>query len=196
MKLPKRKNTRHKTIGLFTLFSSRLKTIFSRKKRRADIDTSESKFRVASVEHSRKRRKFQSIKKYVVATAASCLVIIGLFFFWYVIIFRNKPLFISPLPIVQALQRIAGGDVSEDKERQIENLLKKNAIVYSHIDTSDSTAYSITLKDEGQVLLAPNKDLPSQIASLQVILNRLTMEGRTFKRLDLRFNKPIITFKD
>ena len=72
--------------------------------------------------------------------------------------------------------------------------LQRQHVTYTRIDTSGQNTYSIQLPDGGVVFVTKNKDITVQIASLQVIYNRLTMEGKRFKKLDVRFSKPVITF--
>ncbi len=93
--------------------------------------------------------------------------------------------FVSPL---------AQGKV--EKEGSLEALLYKNNIQFSKVQTASDSAnlsYIVFLRDQGEVYLG-SKNLPSQISSLQLILSRLTIEGKKFKKLDLRFDKPIIEF--
>lgn len=71
----------------------------------------------------------------------------------------------------------------------IQSLLIKNNIQFSKIERE-----KIFIKNGGIVYLDLDKNLPSQISSLQLILSRLTIEGKKFKKLDLRFDKPIIEF--
>lgn len=82
--------------------------------------------------------------------------------------------------------------LTDNKESEIKTELQKKAIEYTGI-YKYRDSYLIILKDNKEVLVAENKSITQQIASLQFILNRLTMEGRKFKRLDLRFDKPVIT---
>ncbi len=81
-----------------------------------------------------------------------------------------------------------------NKKGTLENELYKNNIQYSRVDVATDSSYIVFLKDDGTVLISNEKNLSDQITSLQVILSRLTIEGRKFKKLDLRFNQPIIVF--
>lgn len=58
----------------------------------------------------------------------------------------------------------------------------------------NNDAITITLDNAAVILLSPQKDLPKQLASLQVTLSQLTIEGKQFKKLDFRFEKPFVTF--
>lgn len=51
----------------------------------------------------------------------------------------------------------------------------------------------IRLKDDLQVLFSVQKDIDVQLDSLQFILERTKIEGEKPKRIDLRFDKPVIT---
>ena len=55
--------------------------------------------------------------------------------------------------------------------------------------------YKIILENNAEVVLSSQKDLKTQLSSLQFILRRLTMEDRRFTRLDLSFDKPIIVLE-
>ncbi len=44
------------------------------------------------------------------------------------------------------------------------------------------------------VLFAPDKDLAVQVRSLQLVLPRLTMEGKKVLEIDLRFNKVVVRY--
>lgn len=53
---------------------------------------------------------------------------------------------------------------------------------------------TITLKNNAIILLSAKQDIQKELASLQVTLSQLTIEGKQFKKLDFRFDKPFITF--
>lgn len=60
--------------------------------------------------------------------------------------------------------------------------------------TNDNNAVTITLDNSAVILLSSQKDLQKQLASLQLTLSQLTIEGKQFKKLDFRFDKPFVTF--
>ena len=110
------------------------------------------------------------------------------YFIWTVII--SKTHYISPLPLASPT------DSSIKNDKNIENIkerLKKEGIEFSSVSPSDFS-YIIHLKDNKEAILSSQKDLSTQISSLQFIILRLTMEGKEFSRLDLRYDKPIIVF--
>ena len=138
----------------------------------------------------RKRRRF--IRK--VIFISSCLfavfiVVIGIGFYSLLMKWK-KPLYISPLPTVQAAQTEQG----EMLALQIENGLRKKQIDFTSVQKQNDD-YLITLQDNSKVTFSSQKDIMTQIASLQYILSHLTMEGRQFSSLDLRFDQPVIVIK-
>ncbi len=102
-------------------------------------------------------------------------------FYLNAFILSRKPLFISPI-----------GKVSTDLS-SVKKILKDNNISFSEVTLSDDS-YLVDISDNGQVKLSQDKDMTSQISSLQRILNQLTIEGKPFKRMDFRFSEPIISF--
>jgi hypothetical protein len=50
------------------------------------------------------------------------------------------------------------------------------------------------LIDNGEVILSSKKDIGSQLSSLQLMLARLTIEGKKLKVLDFRFDNPVVSF--
>jgi len=79
------------------------------------------------------------------------------------------------------------------QDSNLESLLEREKIPFTSVIRS-SDFYMIVLPDGGQIFISSKKDLTSQISSLQLILNRLTIEGKRIKSLDFRFDKAIIKF--
>jgi hypothetical protein len=102
----------------------------------------------------------------------------------------RKPFLISP--IILSFTQDSGND---DKYlAELEKNLQDKRISYSAINKlSNSTLIKLT--NSGEVIISSQKDLSTQISSLQYLLARLTMEGKDFTRLDLRFDKPVIVFR-
>jgi len=110
------------------------------------------------------------------------LVILGIFaFFLNTFFILRKETIISPLSK-------PGIDLVS-----VEKILKDNNISFSAVTTLDSS-YSVNIPNNGLVILSGDKDINSQIASLQRILIQLTIEGKTFKNIDFRFSEPTISF--
>ncbi|SRR6266568_1438905 len=135
----------------------------------------------------RKRKRF--IRKIIFLSTCFLAIIVVLLgvAFYFAILKIQKPLYISPLPTAQAAQ----ADQGEMIERQIETDLRKKQVEFSSV-TRQNDSYVITLQNKSKVTFSSQKDIMTQIASLQYILSHLTMEGRQFSSLDLRFDQPVI----
>lgn len=53
----------------------------------------------------------------------------------------------------------------------------------------------LLLEDQTQVLLDKKKALDNQLAALQLIINQDKISGRKAKKIDLRFNNPIVVYQ-
>ena len=106
----------------------------------------------------------------------------------------NKPSLLSPLAgSTQSIHKTVLPAFNRSGE-EVEDLLRAQKISYTSVETASDAAYLITLSDGVKVLLK-KENIPVQIASLQLILRRLTMEGKRFSRLDFRYDKPVIVLK-
>jgi hypothetical protein len=100
--------------------------------------------------------------------------------------FYGKAKFISP---------IAEGKASQSSHVSLlEDALKNQKILFTSVAMGKDDSLLIFLKDNGEVILSSKKDLRSQVSSLQLILSRLTIEGKKLKVLDLRYKHPVISF--
>jgi hypothetical protein len=120
-------------------------------------------------------------------TGVMMLLAIGGFYFYEM----HKPLYVSPLSSIKAFTLPSRDEIGK---RTLEKGLSENHIEYASIKTSGSDLI-VQLKNGTNVTFSSKKDIILQISSLQYILTRLTMEGKLFSRLDLRFEKPVIVLK-
>ncbi len=139
----------------------------------------------------RKIEKTRKKKKLIFFLTVILLMLIGGVGIFFYILFSHRPLFISPLPNNYKIS------LTRDKDDGVElikdGLKKKNIEFVDVVDNSNY--YEISLKDKSVVIFSKEKDIKGQIASLQFILARLTMEGKLFVSLDLRYDKPVIKLK-
>ncbi|OGH37967.1 MAG: hypothetical protein A3B44_03365 [Candidatus Levybacteria bacterium RIFCSPLOWO2_01_FULL_38_21] len=100
------------------------------------------------------------------------------------------------LPTLSLFKKPIISPLAKNKSSQTPNLetLLKNAKVPFVSISQSADYYIVMLSDGGQIFISSKKDLTSQISSLQLIFNRLTIEGKRIKSLDFRFDKPIIKF--
>lgn len=129
-----------------------------------------------------KTRFFQQIKIFFIALMGM-FVLLGIGYLIFTLFFPQKQLFISPL----ALQK-------NTNHNQIDDLLQKSGIAFTSVESAKDSSYLVNLKDGGQVIITQNKNVQNQISSLQLILSRLTIEGKRFKSLDFRYDKPVVLF--
>lgn len=100
---------------------------------------------------------------------------------------------LSPLSFANIISKkpvTVSSDTSEVKK-----ILEAKKIAFDDIKVSSEGAYMVRLRTGEDVILSPKKDLSKQLSSLQVIYSRLTMEGRSLRKLDLRYDKPVVVFK-
>jgi uncharacterized ion transporter superfamily protein YfcC len=76
----------------------------------------------------------------------------------------------------------------------LEEELNKADIKFKTISSNSDGSQMITLEDGGLIILTSKKDILFQISSLQLILSRLTIEGKKLKTLDFRFDNPVVSF--
>lgn len=100
----------------------------------------------------------------------------------YSIFLKNTPLLVSPM-----------GESNVDINKVKKNLKDLN-ISFSQVLVLSDSSYSVSIPNNGQVRFSSGKDIEKQIASLQRILSELTIEGKSFKNIDFRFEEPIISF--
>lgn len=133
-------------------------------------------------------RKSKRIKKRVLTIVYSVAIVlfVALSVSW--VLSLRKTTVLSPVASGKAI------DLSSETMRTVSHLL----------DTYDLHADSAFLQGSGvvfaklstgeEVLLATNKDLDSQIRSLQLTLAHFTIVNKRITRFDYRFDKPVITF--
>lgn len=123
---------------------------------------------------------------------------IGLFLFIFLgigvyagmAIVTQKP-YVSPLPLALATLRT----FTSPSTKTLENTLTSKKIHFVSVVKDSESSYRVQLASDSEVIFSSKKDINEQVASLQLILARLTIEGKGLRRLDLRFDKPVIVFR-
>lgn len=131
------------------------------------------------------------------------ILIIGVIFF--IIFFLISLLIISknalPKKIISPIpQNVLSNNTlnvlsEEESLKKLSLILKRNNISFSSLSEYDKNSFAVKLKSGEEIIFSSQKNLEYQTSSLQVILSRLTIEGKRFSRLDFRFEKPVITLK-
>lgn len=130
-----------------------------------------------------KREKKNAIKKRLILLLIILFLLIANLLFVYKSFLEKPDSIINPLSTNQT-----------SSTRQLEEKLKDQKIEFKEITTQKDLNYLIILKSGGEVIIDPSKDIDEQLASLQLILSQLKIEGKALKRLDFGYEKPIITF--
>lgn len=134
-----------------------------------------------------KRRLKKERSKYRIRT----LFILFLFLLLLIVIIEylylnfsfGRTTFISPI-----------AKINQSKVALLENALEKQKIAFISTSLNSDSSFTVELKDGGEVILSSKKDLDSQLSSLQLIFSRLTIEGKKLKKLDFRFDNPVVSF--
>jgi hypothetical protein len=95
----------------------------------------------------------------------------------------GRAVFISPL-----------AKINQSKVASLESALDKEKIAFLSVSQNLDGSFTVELKEGGVIILSAKKDLDSQLSSLQLILSRLTIEGKKLNKLDFRYNNPVVSF--
>lgn len=111
------------------------------------------------------------------------------------IVFKHTSGIISPIPnISNVLGASSQQDNSPTLIAQCKEALQKKNVSYDSV-VMQGVDLLATLSDGTQVLFSADKDILTQIDSLQVTMDNLTIEGKRISRVDMRFERPVVTFK-
>lgn len=130
-----------------------------------------------------KRQKREASKKRLGILLIFLGMILIAAFLAFLAFFEKKELFVSPLSTDQT-----------SVNTRIEKLLKEKKVNYVSFYTAKDLSFILMLPENREVILDPNKNISEQLSSLQLILSQLKIDGKAFKRLDFRYQKPVITF--
>ncbi|MEK9176134.1 MAG: hypothetical protein AAB520_01680 [Patescibacteria group bacterium] len=131
---------------------------------------------------TKRQKKERARKRFGLALLFIGLIFVSISIFY--IAFLEKP---GPITSPLSKDQVSG-------TAKINKILKEKNISYKDISTSKDLYYVIKLSDKEEVIIDPKKNIEEQLSSLQFILSQLKIEGKTFKRLDFRYQKPIISF--
>ena len=83
--------------------------------------------------------------------------------------------------------------IAKSSQKSLTSILEKKNIKYDSVEKIEDY-YLVKVKGAGDVLISTQKDLDEQVSSLQLISSRLKIEGKTFRRLDFRYEKTVVAF--
>lgn len=133
------------------------------------------------------RRKLRK-NKFLIFLRNSFFAILGLTALYLLTYFVFNNFLLNKGEIVSPLSKTTA------RNNSLESILRESKISFSKIEKATDSSYLVFIREAGVVNISSSKNLKQQVSSLQLILSRLTIEGKRFKRLDLRFDKPVIVF--
>ena len=107
----------------------------------------------------------------------------------------RTPTILSPIPA--AFSQMLSGYINKNPDvvtSKVADELNRHHIAYTSI-TVDGSDIHIQLDDTTAVLISIDKDISVQLDSLQYTMAHLTIEGKRIARVDMRFERPVVTFK-
>lgn len=104
-----------------------------------------------------------------------------------------------PVILMDSVENIGVGERFEQKEVvsavKILNDLGSRKLHPTMAKIVSPQRVNIWLNNGTLIAISLQKEVDPQLDSLQVILSRVKMEGKVLKEIDLRFNKPVITYE-
>lgn len=82
----------------------------------------------------------------------------------------------------------------DDPLLSLSNLLSQRHIDIVSSPQASSSALLVNLSSGETIIFSSSKDVQQQVDSLQIILTRLTIEGKKFQSIDFRYDKPVVTY--
>jgi len=138
-----------------------------------------------------KRKAKQTFNKFIFLGTVF-LITLGILLSFFLLAKLKRRVILSPLPKI-TLSKNQENNLNQTN--QINSMLEKQGINVDQIFSASDSSTIVTLKDGGQIVFSDKKKLDEQMASLQLITRQITIEGRRFKRIDFRFDNPVIVFK-
>lgn len=80
----------------------------------------------------------------------------------------------------------------KDKYLILVNQLAKEQIPVSYLNFTTGKTLEASLSSGVKVIFSLDKDIISEVTSLQLILSRFRIEGRKVNRIDLRFKNAVV----
>lgn len=135
----------------------------------------------------KKRQLKKEKNKKILKTAFVALFFLSVILIFIEYLYLNfsfgKTLYINPVA-----QNKASVVITLEKE------LEKSNISFKSVQVKQDGSLMVELSDGSSVIFSQKKDIKNQISSLQLVLSRLTIEGKKLKSLDFRFNNPVVSY--
>lgn len=129
----------------------------------------------------RKKRKLRNILLLL-------FIIVSIFgaYHFFMLFISSRATFMSPKATKLSVP------IKDKNIEAIKKELEKTHISFTSISVRN-TGYEVILTQGIIVLFSSGKPIAPQVSSLQLILSHFTIDGEKISRVDLEFDKPIIT---
>ncbi len=135
------------------------------------------------------KRKAKKLYGYVFVFIGIFCIVLFLAFGEFVIT-RGKQGFASPLGSWESVT--LGKNKSSAIVNQINTVCSKYQLSCENISQDSNDSATLHIGDK-IITLSLRKNIEQEIASLQLTIKQLTMEGKEFHRLDFRYDRPVIS---
>lgn len=141
----------------------------------------------------KKRKRALFYRRLLIFLAVfSCFIIVAEIL--YLVQRLQAPQFLSPVPLSNVYKKVLAAMNISSQTDELVDLLKKNNFSVISLSSYEKDAFLLKLETGEEAVLSSKKSLAVQLSSLHLILSRLTIEGKRVRRVDLRFNNPVIVF--
>ncbi len=140
------------------------------------------------------KRKLRRIIRIIIFLLFIFLVTICILFLCSITIFKKQQVILTPVGSVKNVAQEDNQKMSPQVSDTMQKLFDQYHLSVDSINTGTDSAMHVLFKNGQEIIFSENKAIEAQIASLQLIINRLTIEGKQFSRIDLRFDNPVINF--
>lgn len=134
--------------------------------------------------HFKRNTKKSNQSFLIVLSMLIILMISGSFLF--LLYFNSKRSYISPV------SSVFGKSLNITEE--VGGILESRKIHPLSIRIASEGAVIVLLENDSETIFSSSKPIEDQVSSLQRIESRLTIEGKAFKKIDFRFDNPVISF--
>ena len=143
---------------------------------------------MSSIKRIRKR-KLRKVYGYLfISSGLFCLVLALCMSVFYIT--HPKARLISPL---SAVNTMVFGTSDNQFIMQVQQLCQTYNLACNNFTSSNDDTISFEVEDH-KIVLSTKKSISQEMASLQLTIRQLTMEGKEFRGLDFRYDRPVISY--
>ena len=136
------------------------------------------------------RRKARKLSGYIILSCGVFCIVIALFIGGFFLLHKEKSV-ISPLASFATLMSSRNPQAKALYAVAQECTLINLSCQQIHTESGDGIAFNV---QNHTIIISASKDIHQQMASLQVTIHQLTMEGKDYRGLDFRYDRPVISY--